>query len=54
MTDYGKRSEIEITCPISHDTKNIGKGGVELMLPHDGQRSNPLRYHSGPQLRIMK
>jgi len=23
-------------CPISHDTKEIGKSSVELVLPHDG------------------
>jgi hypothetical protein len=35
----------KITSPISDDAKEIGKSGVELVLPDDGQRSYPLHYH---------
>jgi hypothetical protein len=37
----------EITCPVSEDTKNIGKSVVEPVLPHDGQHSYPSRYRLG-------
>jgi hypothetical protein len=48
LIDDRESSEIEITCPISDDTKKIGKCSVELVLPHDGQHSYPVRYHLGP------
>lgn len=41
------RESLEVTCPVSEDTKNIGKSVVEPVLPHDGQHSYPLRYHLG-------
>ena len=44
LTDDCESSEI--AYPISNDAKKIGKSGVELVLPHDGQHSYPLRYRS--------
>ena len=33
---------MKITCPISNDSQEICKSGVQLVLPNDGQYQYPL------------